>query len=124
MKMLKKQRRMKKMSKTRKFRKLGFTDAEKVVFEKKGDDVVGQIERIQTVITSYGELSILLLDVDGVQKSMAISSGLSFHPWDELVGKYVHIIYQGEEKNPKTGRLFKAFDVYVEDAGDDEDISF
>lgn len=88
-------------------------------FDEKGDVVEGIVKSIQSGAGEFGEYEYLVIDVnpDGLPKfvNVQISSALKGYDWDDWKenGNYVRIIYTGEQKNQKTRRTFKAFEVLV-----------
>ncbi len=90
-----------------------------VKFELPGDNISGKLLRQRQIDTQYGEAQILdieVLDNDTGElkiQSVPLKSNLMYgYSWDEMIGKKVEIEYTGQQKNPKSGRVYKAFDVY------------
>lgn len=91
-----------------------------VVFEEPGDVVEGTLIGFRTIETEFGEGEVADLIVNdlGEIKSVFISAGMP--NLKGLENMKVRIEYLGEQKNPRTKRKFKAFDVYVEEPEDEK----
>ena len=82
--------------------------AEMWIPENAGDAVEGMVQNdIHKINTKLGEADVVTVG----DKAVIISAGLQ--DLKDLVGAEVRIVYQGEEKNPKTKRTYKAYDIYV-----------
>lgn len=99
-----------------------FGNGEIIRFENPGDEAMLIVMAFrQDVVTKIGAVDI----VDGIDAETGepvaffVTAGLKAYNWKELVGLKVLVRYLGEQVNPRSGRKFKAFDVFmVED--DDE----
>ena len=99
-----------------------FGNNEIIRFENAGDEAVLTVTNFrQDVLTKIGAADI----VDGIDAktgeavSFFVTAGLRAYNWKDLLGQMVLVRYLGEQANPRSGRKFKAFDVFlVED--DDE----
>jgi hypothetical protein len=83
-------------------------------FEKKGDEIEGQLLSIETG-SNYGNAVYKIESNDGGVFIVFGTSVLQSQMAEAKIGKQVRIIYQGEKKNEKKGQNpIKLFDVYVE----------
>lgn len=99
----------------KKFKKLEKKTYGEAVILNEGEIVQGIIVGTNSGKTKFGEAIFLELLVNGEKRSMIITAGLTPFQWDSLYGKEIQIMYKGFEKNPKTGRNYKSYDVFVEE---------
>lgn len=107
------------MAKERRWKKVENTLPEKVMFDKVGDAAEGYVLETREITTKHGPVDVLIItDAENKKatRSVFLSAALALTNWEELMGAYVRIEYTGDEKNPKTGRTFKAYDVMVDEA--------
>ena len=83
------------------------------IFKDAGDAVEGQLVQITEGETSLGTATFALFDDGKEQHSIIITSALSYLVTPEDIGKEMRIVFTGEVKNPKSGRYYKAFDVFT-----------
>jgi len=88
-------------------------------FDKPGIFLEGVLKGIrERIATEYGIADFLELETDDGLKTVVITAGLKSYNWEELQGQYIKIEYEGDERNSKTKRTFKKFNVYVEEPKD------
>jgi hypothetical protein len=92
---------------------------EVVKFEKAGDEFIGQVKLIREQETQYGMCNFLdIIELEnGELKSIALSSNLESYNWAELMEKYVSITFVQYQRNKKSGRMFKEFEVAEVEVG-------
>ena len=79
-------------------------------FSVPGDTVEGMLSCITDIETQFGEAQVAhIINEDGEAVKVIISSGLKV--LKELVDCYVMVVYKGYVKNPKSGRMYKSFEV-------------
>jgi hypothetical protein len=86
---------------------------EVVQFVNPGDSTSGQVLGVHETETQNGLCDVLdLVDDDGAAKSVFLSANLKSYDWTELVGKKIEITFKQFQRNEKTKRNFKVFEVY------------
>ncbi|HID31563.1 MAG TPA: hypothetical protein EYP19_16390 [Desulfobacterales bacterium] len=97
-------RKMKKVSRMNEF----------FIFNESGDQIEGVLQGIRTINTEFGSCEVADIALEnGETKSIIISAGMPC--LDDYVNCYIQVVYLGEERNPRTKRRFKAFDVFVDE---------
>jgi len=91
--------------------KPAFEGGEIFAFEKAGDEFIGKLKKIRP--SSKYETNIYDFETSNGLKTIFGTSALDFRINESLIGKKLKIVFKGEEKNPKTGRMYKDFAVYV-----------
>lgn len=92
-----------------------FGNGEIFAFENPGDTLDVSITNYRPdVITKLGAVDIVDgIDLDtGKEVAFFVSAGLKAYRWGEMIGDAVRVEFTGEVQNPRSGRTFKAFDVY------------
>lgn len=92
-----------------------FGNGEIFQFDNPGDTLDLSITNYRAgVVTKLGEVDIvdgINLDT-GTPVSFFVTAGLKAYPWGQMIGDAARVEYTGQEQNPRSGRTFKAFDVY------------
>lgn len=94
------------------FKKISHEPTEQIHL-KEGESVIGVIDSLKTTTSKFGNMEVLILNCENVKKSLIITSGLSIYNFRDMIGLEVKIEYKGEKKNPKSGRYFKSYDLYI-----------
>lgn len=84
------------------------------IFENPGDKMAGVITDIRQIPTEFGEADVADIKLEnGETRSIIISAGMP--DLSQYISCYVEIIYTGEQRNPRTRRRFKGFEVFVDE---------
>lgn len=82
------------------------------IFESPGQELVGVVESLREIATKFGVAKVAdLIDENEQDISIIVTSGMNIYAED--VGSKVKIVFIGWQKNPKTGNIYKSFDVFT-----------
>lgn len=94
---------------------------EYVTFDNCGDNIEGVCKGTSEGNTQYGTAEFCKIKGDNNKMySFVVTSGMRVD-FDSMVGKKIMVEYLGKKVNDKTGREYKAFDVFIDDTFQDKD---
>ena len=79
-----------------------------------GDDIEGAVMAVGGIVTTVnGEMEFISIKTVEGTKAIGVSAGLRNLLEQVEVGNYIRVVFKGEEINKKTGRRFKAFELFI-----------
>lgn len=87
-------------------------------FGNPGDVLEGIIQGFREISTKYGKANVADIYQPEINKSYSVIVSSGLHLDEDLQGMMVKIVFNGYTKNPKSGRLYKQFEVYTQEVDD------